>query len=98
MPSNRTNISDTPTPALTRADGVFGRGNVASARPFTHPHLYAPRLVPGPAGAWSLLGFLDHVDGEFVGELTDPIPLRYRASTGLTVDPARNAADWRPRS
>ncbi|WP_406079168.1 hypothetical protein [Micromonospora sp. NBC_00858] len=25
MPSNRTNISETPTPALTRADGVFGR-------------------------------------------------------------------------
>ncbi|MEU7620249.1 family 43 glycosylhydrolase [Micromonospora rifamycinica] len=67
---------------------VRGPWDIAAARPFPHPHLYAPRLVAGPAGDWSLIGFLDHVDGEFVGALSDPIPVRYRTSTGLTATTA----------
>ncbi|MEV4758507.1 family 43 glycosylhydrolase [Micromonospora sp. NPDC049559] len=64
---------------------VNGPWDVASATPFPHPHLYAPRLVPGPDGGWSLIGFLDDVDGEFVGALIDPIPVRYHPGTGLVA-------------
>ncbi|MEU1753042.1 family 43 glycosylhydrolase [Micromonospora matsumotoense] len=90
--------------AGTRRDGhriwvaegpdVRGPWDIASARPFPHPHLYAPRLVPGPAGDWSLIGFLDHVDGEFVGALSDPVPVRYQPGSGLTPagTPATTAA------
>ncbi|GAB3970987.1 glycosyl hydrolase family 32 [Plantactinospora veratri] len=63
---------------------VNGPWDIASARPFPHPHLYAPRLVPTAAG-WSMIGFLDHVDGEFVGELSDPLPVRYHPGTGLVT-------------
>lgn len=71
---------------------VRGPWDVAGARPVSHPHLYAPRLVPGPAGGWSLIGFLDHVDGVFVGALSDPIPVRYHPSTGLTLHPTETDA------
>ncbi|WP_329009214.1 family 43 glycosylhydrolase [Micromonospora rifamycinica] len=81
--------------AGTRRDGhriwvvpghdVRGPWDIAAARPFPHPHLYAPRLVAGPAGDWSLIGFLDQVDGGFVGALSDPVPVRYHPSTGLTA-------------
>ncbi|GIG90579.1 glycoside hydrolase family protein [Plantactinospora endophytica] len=64
---------------------VDGRWNVAAARPFPHPHLYAPRLVPDDDGGWALIGFLDQVDDVFVGELTDPIPVRYDPATGLVA-------------
>lgn len=77
---------------VATGQSVRGPWDIAAARPVAHPHLYAPRLVPGPAGDWSLIGFLDHVDGSFVGELTDPIPVRYDASTELTIQPARTAA------
>ncbi|MFY1614856.1 family 43 glycosylhydrolase [Micromonospora sp. WMMD736] len=72
--------------------GVRGPWDVADARPVSHPHLYAPRLVPGPADGWSLIGFLDHVDGVFVGALSDPIPVRYHPSTGLTLHPTETDA------
>jgi hypothetical protein len=32
-----------------------------------------------------MLGFMNEVDGKFVGELSDPIPLKI-SGTGLTVD------------
>jgi beta-fructofuranosidase len=65
--------------------GLTGPWDVASARPFPHPHLYAPRLLPDRDGHWSLIGFLDRVDGAFVGQLTDPIPVRYRPGVGLSA-------------
>ncbi|MDO8336947.1 MAG: glycosyl hydrolase family 32 [Microcella sp.] len=43
--------------------------------------IYAGRLVHDPVSGWHLIGFIDHVDGEFVGELCDPIP--------VTADPVR---------
>jgi len=72
---------------------VRGPWDIAGARAVTHPHLYAPRLVPGPAGGWSLIGFLDHLDGTFVGALSDPVPVRYHPSTGLTLHPTEADAD-----
>jgi hypothetical protein len=35
--------------------------------------------------AWSVIGFLDHVDGAFVGELSDPLPVRYHPAAGLVA-------------
>lgn len=65
-----------PGPRLT------GPWDVAAARPFPHPHLYAPRLLPDRDG-WSLIGFLDEVDGRFLGQLVDPVPVRYDPAVGL---------------
>jgi beta-fructofuranosidase len=80
-----------PAPTLT------GPRDVAAGRPFAHPHLYAPRLVPAPDGSWSLIGFLDMVDGAFVGQLTDPAPVRYDPATGLTIDAQESTMDERAR-
>lgn len=43
--------------------------------------LYASRLVQGKDGKWNLIAFINYVDGKFVGELCDPIP--------VTADPVR---------
>jgi beta-fructofuranosidase len=64
---------------------VNGPWDIASARPFHHPHLYAPRLVTDVDGAPALIGFLDQVEGSFAGELTDPIRVRYSPTDGLVA-------------
>ena len=64
---------------------VLGPWDVVRAQPFSHPSLYAPRLVCDLDGSWALIGFLDQVDSRFVGELTDPITARYSGNAGLTV-------------
>ena len=48
---------------------------------FPDTTLYASRLVQGKDGGWNLLAFVNEVDGKFVGELSDPIP--------VTADPIR---------
>ena len=45
------------------------------------PELYASRLVQDNDGGWNLIGFIAMVNGEFVGELSDPIP--------VTADPVK---------
>ncbi|MGN9908895.1 glycosyl hydrolase family 32 [Phytohabitans sp. LJ34] len=78
---------------------VTGPWDLGAARPFPHPHLYAPRLVPD-GDAWVVIGFLDRVDGAFVGELCDPIPVRYHPAAGLvarTPDGALSTPDGRAR-
>jgi beta-fructofuranosidase len=65
---------------------VNGPWDLASARPFPHPHLYAPRLVTDIDGSPALIGFLDQVDGSFAGELTDPIRVRYDPTAGLVAE------------
>jgi beta-fructofuranosidase len=74
---------------------VTGPWDVAAGQPFPHPHLYAPRLLPGTDGSWSVIGFVDRVDGAFVGELADPAPVRYDPTTGLVADPTGPAVDDR---
>lgn len=64
---------------------VLGPWDVANARPFSHPTLYAPRLVRDVDGSWTLIGFIDQVDDKFVGELTDPIIARYSGKAGLVA-------------
>lgn len=51
------------------------------AQLFPDTSLYASRLVQDTNGGWNLIAFLNNVDGEFVGELSDPIP--------VTADPLR---------
>lgn len=43
--------------------------------------VYAARLIQNAAGEWFLIGFVNRPNGEFVGELSDPIP--------VTADPVR---------
>lgn len=69
---------------------VNGPWDLATARPFPHPHLHAPRVVTDIDGASALIGFLDHVDGSFIGELTDPIRVRYDPIAGLVAQ----ASEW----
>jgi len=54
-----------------------------AAKLFEHNLVYAGRLVKGPAGDWNLIGFINEVEGEFVGELSDPIPVTATFEDGL---------------
>ena len=45
--------------------------------------LYASRLVQDREGGWNLIAFLNNVDGKFLGELSDPIPVTADAIRGL---------------
>jgi beta-fructofuranosidase len=50
---------------------------------FPDTSLYASRLVQDQNGGWNLIAFLNNVNGEFVGELCDPIPVTADAVKGL---------------
>lgn len=50
--------------------------DIAKARPFEHESLYAARLHDVD-GQTVIIGFRNIEDGEFVGELADPIPVRW---------------------
>jgi beta-fructofuranosidase len=50
---------------------------------FSKPGLYAARLVQDSSEKWNLIGFWDRVDGKFVGELSDPIPVTADLKIGL---------------
>ncbi len=45
--------------------------------------IYAARVVQGPNQGWYLLGFVNEVDGQFVGEICDPIPVTADSVRGL---------------
>lgn len=63
---------------------LLGPWDLAGARPFDHPSLYAARLVEETPGGWALLGFRDTEDGAFVGEIPDPLPI-VRDGDGLRL-------------
>ena len=69
------------------AASVLGPFDMAAARPFADPSLYAGRLIGDVAGGWSLMGFRDFDNGRFHGELTDPISVRYDQELGLHAIP-----------
>jgi beta-fructofuranosidase len=52
---------------------------------FNQPGLYASRLIQDAQGKWNLIGFWDKVDGKFVGELSDPIPVTADQKLGLVA-------------
>ncbi len=64
-------------------DRDFEDIDFSNARPFMHNPVYAARLVQGPGGGWNLIGFENMVEGEFVGVLSDPIPVTADPQVGL---------------
>ena len=57
------------------------RISFSNAQLFPNPNIYAARLVKGNDGQWNLIAFINEVDGKFIGELCDPIP--------VTADPVK---------
>lgn len=70
---------------------VTGPWNIEGAAALAHPSLYAARLVPQRDGSWCALGFRDTEDGEFVGEIADPVPIRLVEGTLELAEPGRSA-------
>jgi beta-fructofuranosidase len=60
---------------IAPGDSLLGPWDLDAAAPIPHPSLYAARLVQDRDGRWFALGFRDHEDGAFVGEIADPVPL-----------------------
>jgi beta-fructofuranosidase len=56
-------------------ESVLGPFDTSKAVRFYHPSIYAARIVKNE-GSWYMIGFRDQENGQFVGELTDPIPVR----------------------
>ncbi len=52
------------------------------AKAFEDPLVYAARIIQGKDG-WYLIGFVNEVDGQFVGELCDPVPVTATVEAGL---------------
>ncbi len=52
------------------------------AKAFEEPLVYAARIIEGADG-WYLIGFVNEVNGEFVGELCDPVPVTADPQLGL---------------
>lgn len=57
--------------------------DVKQATLFPDTTLYAGRLVQNPQGQWFLLAFRNYVDGKFVGEICDPVPVTAIAGKGI---------------
>ncbi|MCH7231307.1 glycoside hydrolase family 68 protein [Glycomyces sp. L485] len=57
-------------------EDFLGGFDIAKAKPFAHESLYAARLhdIDGQA---HIIGFRNFEDGEFVGEIADPVPVRW---------------------
>ncbi len=65
-------------------ESVLGPFDTTQAVRFDHPSIYAARIVKH-AGGWNMLGFRNEENGEFVGEITDPIPVKIE---GMGLVPA----------
>ena len=52
------------------------------AKAFEDPLVYAARIIQGKDG-WYLIGFVNEVDGQFVGQLCDPVPVSATVEVGL---------------
>ncbi len=59
---------------VARGESAIGPFDVERARLLPYPGLYSCRLVQRRDESWALLGFVNEVDGEFVGEISDPLP------------------------
>lgn len=57
--------------------------DISKSIQFPDTTLYAARLVKNQKDEWFLLGFTNLVDGEFVGEICDPIPVKAVAGLGI---------------
>lgn len=72
---------------IDRPDGPY---DISRAVRLTDESLYAGRLVQARGGQWFLFAFL-HVDpaGEFIGALSDPLPVSWGADGNLRVTDGR---------
>lgn len=70
---------------MVHADSITGPFDIASARLLASDDVYAGRIVRDRSGADVLLAFQMHGnDGQFVGAISDPIPVSWPArSTGV---------------
>jgi beta-fructofuranosidase len=68
------------------ADGPLGPFHIGLAERVDHSSLYAARLVETAPGEWALLGFANEVDGRFVGDILDPIPVRANGSGTVQIN------------
>lgn len=59
-----------------------------NSKPFGDRRIYAGRVVQNPQGDSYLLGFINTVDGQFVGEICDPIPVTATHAEGLIIKEA----------
>jgi len=62
---------------LIPGHGPVGPWAVERARRISHHSLYAARVIDD-GGTPALLGFRDVEDGEFIGEIPDPVPLNVK--------------------
>ncbi len=69
------------------AEAVTGPFDVANAYPLTDDRLYSGRLVQERNGRWALMAF-HNIDsaGEFVGTISDPMPVRWDGAGRLAVE------------
>jgi beta-fructofuranosidase len=72
----RLELGETGDNYVVPADGPLGGFDIAKARPFEHKSLYAARLHDID-GQTHIIGFRNIEDGDFVGEIVDPIPVRW---------------------
>ena len=56
-------------------ESMLGPWDLDAAGTFDHRSLYAAHLIEREPGEWVIVGFSGTVDGEFVGELLDPLPV-----------------------
>jgi beta-fructofuranosidase len=75
-----------------RPDSLLGPYDVAQATRLTDESLYVGKLVQDRDGQWVLLAFVNQDDdGEFVGSISDPMPVALSAGSGALLT-ARTAA------
>jgi beta-fructofuranosidase len=55
------------------------------ARPIPGPDIYAGRIIKGTDGRWNFMGFIDAVDGVFVGEICDPVAITADPELGIVL-------------
>ncbi len=60
---------------LVDGPGLLGPWDLGRARRVDHDSLYAARVIEDIDGVPKLLGFSDLVEGAFVGEILDPVPI-----------------------
>lgn len=61
--------------------GPEGPYDTSRATPLTDETLYSGRLIQDRTGQWVLLAFRNTEHGQFIGELTDPLPVRWTDTT-----------------
>lgn len=72
------------------AQSPLGPYDVVNATLLTDERHYVGKLLQDPTGAWVLIAFANQLDGgAFVGELTDPIPVRWSDDRLVLGDTSR---------